>query len=85
MIQPCWPWRSFEAVEYTTPQGMHWFSHRRLLVLIGNIPPAEAAEQFYAAWTGSIRRRDSHPAASTKPGAVQGACPKGEPWERTPN
>lgn len=32
-------------------QGMHWFSHRRLLVLIGNIPPPEAGEQFYAAWT----------------------------------
>ena len=25
-----------------------WFNHRRLLEPIGNIPPAEAEEQYYA-------------------------------------
>lgn len=43
------PWRSFEAVEYATLEWVHWFNHRRLLEPIGNIPPAEAEEQYYAA------------------------------------
>ena len=43
------PWRSFEAVEYATLEWVDWFNHRRLLEPIGNIPPAEAEEQFYAA------------------------------------
>ena len=42
------PWRSFEAVEYATPKWGDWFNHRRLLEPIGNIPPAEAEEQYYA-------------------------------------
>ena len=43
------PWRSFAAVEYATLEWVDWFNHRRLLEPIGNIPPAEAEEQFYAA------------------------------------
>ena len=43
------PWRSFEAVEYATLDWVDWFNHRRLLEPIGNIPPAEAEEQYYAA------------------------------------
>ncbi|WP_233503532.1 DDE-type integrase/transposase/recombinase [Sphingomonas psychrotolerans] len=43
------PWRSFEAVEYATLEWIDWFSHRRLLEPIGNIPPAEAEDQYYAA------------------------------------
>jgi putative transposase len=43
------PWRSFEAVEYATLEWVDWFNHRRLLEPIGNIPPAEAEELFYAA------------------------------------
>jgi len=43
------PWRSFEAVEYATLEWVDWFNHRRLLETIGNIPPAEAEEQYYAA------------------------------------
>ena len=43
------PWRSFEAVEYATLEWVDWFNHRRLLESIGNIPPAEAEEQYYAA------------------------------------
>ena len=42
------PWRSFEAVEYATLEGVDWFNHRRLLEPIGNIPPAEAEERYYA-------------------------------------
>ena len=42
------PWRSFEAVEYATLEWVDWFNHRRLLEAIGNIPPAEAEEQYYA-------------------------------------
>ena len=42
------PWRSFEAVEYATLEWVDWVNHRRLLEPIGNIPPAEAEEQYYA-------------------------------------
>ena len=42
------PWRSFEAVELATLTWVDWFNHRRLLEPIGNIPPAEAEERYYA-------------------------------------
>ena len=43
------PWRSFEAVEFATLEWVDWFNNRRLLEPIGNIPPAEAEANFYAA------------------------------------
>jgi len=43
------PWKSFEAVEYATLEWVDWFNHRRLLEPIGNIPPAEAEANYYAA------------------------------------
>jgi transposase InsO family protein len=43
------PWRSFEAVEYATLERVDWFNHRRLREPIGNVPPAEAEEQYHAA------------------------------------
>lgn len=43
------PWRTIEAVEFATPEWVDWFNHRRLLEPIGNIPPAEAEANFYAA------------------------------------
>jgi len=43
------PWRSFEAVEYATLEWVDWFNTRRLLEPIGNIPPAEAEANHYAA------------------------------------
>ena len=43
------PWRNFEAVEYATLEWVDWFNHRRLLEPIGNIPPAEAEELYFAA------------------------------------
>jgi hypothetical protein len=42
------PWRSFEPVEFATLEWVDWFNHRRLLEPIGNIPPAEAEERYYA-------------------------------------
>jgi transposase InsO family protein len=41
-------WRSFEAVEFATLTWVNWFNNRRLLEPIGNIPPAEAEERYYA-------------------------------------
>jgi putative transposase len=43
------PWRSFEAIEYATLEWVNWFNNRRLLEPIGNVPPAEAEANFYAA------------------------------------
>ena len=42
------PWRSFEAVEFATLEWGDWFNHRRLLEPIGNIPPAEAEQRYFA-------------------------------------
>ena len=42
------PWRSFETVEFATLEWVDWFNHRRLLEPIGNVPPAEAEERYYA-------------------------------------
>lgn len=41
------PWRNFEAVEFATLEWVDWFNNRRLLESIGNIPPAEAEQQYY--------------------------------------
>ncbi len=43
------PWRNFEAAEYASLEWVDRFHYRRLLEPIGNIPPAEAEDQFYAA------------------------------------
>ena len=43
------PWRSFETVEYSTLEWVDWLNNRRLPKPIGNIPPAEAEANFYAA------------------------------------
>ena len=43
------PWRSFEAVEFATLEWVDWFNNRRLLEPIGNVPPAEAEDAYYAA------------------------------------
>ena len=42
------PWRNFEAVEFVTLEWVDWFNNRRLLEPIGNMPPAEAEERYYA-------------------------------------
>ena len=42
------PWRSLESVEYATLEWVDWFNNRRLLAPIGNIPPAEAEQRYYA-------------------------------------
>jgi putative transposase len=43
------PWKSFEAVEFATLEWVDWFNRKRLLAPIGNIPPAEAEADYYAA------------------------------------
>jgi transposase InsO family protein len=48
------PWRSFEAVEFATLEWVDWFNTRRLLEPIGNIPPAEAEERYYAMMEQSV-------------------------------
>lgn len=43
------PWRNCEANEYAMLDWVDWFNIRRLLEPIGNILPAEAEADFYAA------------------------------------
>jgi transposase InsO family protein len=40
-------WKTMEAVEMETLKWVDWFNNRRLLEPIGNIPPAEAEENYY--------------------------------------
>ena len=42
------PWRSLEAVEFAVLEWVDGFNHRRLLEPIGNVPPAEAEQRYYA-------------------------------------
>jgi transposase InsO family protein len=42
------PWRGLEAVEFATLEWVDWFNNRRLLGPVGNIPPAEAEQRYYA-------------------------------------
>ena len=61
MIDRCGPWRSFEAVEFVTLDWVDWFNNRRLLELIGSIPPAEAEARYYE------QKEPRSLAASSKP------------------
>jgi len=49
VIHRCGPWKSMDAVEYATLDWVNWFNNKRLLGPIGNIPPAEAEANYYAA------------------------------------
>ena len=42
------PWRNMAAVELATLDWVDWFNNRHLLGPIGNIPPAEAEQNYYA-------------------------------------
>ena len=42
-------WKSFEEVEIATLEWVNWFNHQRLFEPIGNIPPVEVEENYYAA------------------------------------
>jgi putative transposase len=41
-------WRNMQDLEMATLGWVDWFNNMRLLGPIGNIPPAEAEENFYA-------------------------------------
>lgn len=41
------PWKTVEAVELSTLEGVAWFNRQRRLEPIGYIPPAEAEERHY--------------------------------------
>jgi putative transposase len=74
VIRRASPWRSLEAVEFATLEGVDWFNHRRLLEPIGNIPPAEAEAKHHAKLENdAVAAQDPKRPASGKPGAVQTA------------
>ena len=63
------PWRSFEAVEFAP--WVDLFTRRRLLEPIGNIPPAEAEDRYYAMLNEAAMPTQFKRNGSDKPGAVQ--------------
>lgn len=54
VIRRCGPWRGIEAVEFATLEWVGWFTTRRLLEPIGNIPPAEAEACHFAEIDGAV-------------------------------
>jgi len=54
LIERRGPWRTFEAVEYSTLTWVDWFNHRRLLEPLGYLPPIEFETMYYL---------NEHPAA----------------------
>ena len=46
------PWRSLDAVEYSTLEWVDWFNNRRLLEPLGHIPPAEFEQAYYRQQSG---------------------------------
>ena len=41
------PWRTHDAVEYATLEGVDWFNNRRLFESIGRVPPAEYELEYH--------------------------------------
>jgi hypothetical protein len=64
------PWRNFEAMEFATLAWVDWFNNRRLLEPIGNIPPAEAEERYYAMLDAPAMAAYLNQTVSGKSGAV---------------
>jgi putative transposase len=48
VILPRGPRKSLEAVEYATLEWVDWFNNRRLLEVIGDVPPVELEQEYYA-------------------------------------
>jgi len=72
------PWKGLDAVESVALAWVDWLNNRRLLEPIGNIPPVEAEDRFYADNQGlAMVARDSNQTASGKLGAGQAhSCSK---------
>ena len=47
VIQRQGPWRTREAVEFAARTWVDWFSPRRLLDPIGDVPPAEYEARYH--------------------------------------
>ena len=55
VIRRSGPWCHLETVEFATLDWVDWFNRQRLLGPIGDIPPAEAEEDFYATLSESAK------------------------------
>lgn len=65
------PWRDFEAIEFAKLEWVEWFNKRRLLEPIGNMPPAEAKERYYAMLDTPAWPHDLNQTVSGRAGPVQ--------------
>ena len=48
LIRKRCPWRSVEQVELATLEWVWWFNNQRLHSEIGNVPPVEIEQAYYA-------------------------------------
>jgi hypothetical protein len=69
-LQDQGPSKSIKDSEYATLKWVDWLNHRRLLELIGNIPPAEAEANYFAAL------KEAAIAACLQPNSLRG-CRRG--------
>jgi hypothetical protein len=70
------PWRTCRDVEWETLKWIDWYSNRRLLAPIGDIPPAEAENAYFEALdTLDQAAWPSKQSPSGKPASVQPAAP----------
>lgn len=53
------PWRTPEQVELATLEWVDWFNNRRLHSSIGDVPPVEFEENYYAAIEGQKQLKKS--------------------------
>lgn len=51
------PWRNLDHVEFGTLEYVDWFNHRRLMGPIGDVPPAEFEDAYWAA-NGAAREAE---------------------------
>jgi putative transposase len=46
------PWNNLDQVEYATLKWIDWYNNRRLMIGLGDVPPAEYEQAHYNAQNG---------------------------------
>jgi transposase InsO family protein len=49
------PWKNLDQVEYATLKWVDWYNNRRLMIGLGNVPPAEYEQAHYNAQNDQAR------------------------------
>ena len=55
LIEKEGPWKNLERVEYRTFQWVDWYNHRRIMQPLGDVPPKEYEQAYYAQENGQAQ------------------------------